>query len=235
MKRLVLSAGILALLLGGVTEAQAGMIGYSLEVTTFFQSSNPSDVIGGGSANSTTGTGFFRITNTGQSTFTGTIGDLAFSNTGGDLSFLKFSPTTLGPGASVSVAVGPSSGAVGGFNGTSGSAQPGVEITLVGTVTSTFGSEKVNLLVSDQDIHSGVFHTNPFGVSVDSYVLQGGDPNGGNTGAAFAESLASGNYTFSQAATATPEPASATLIALGALGMAGYSWRRRKKTAAPAV
>jgi hypothetical protein len=31
---------------------------------------------------------------------------------------------------------------------------------------------------------------------------------------------------------AVPEPASLTMLGLGALGFAGYAWRRRKKAAA---
>jgi hypothetical protein len=42
----------------------------------------------------------------------------------------------------------------------------------------------------------------------------------------------SGGSTFSVVPEVVPEPASLTLLGLGALGMAGYGWRRRKPAAA---
>jgi hypothetical protein len=36
---------------------------------------------------------------------------------------------------------------------------------------------------------------------------------------------------YSQEANATPEPASLTLVGLGAAGLLGYGWRRRRATA----
>jgi hypothetical protein len=37
---------------------------------------------------------------------------------------------------------------------------------------------------------------------------------------------------FGPAATAAPEPASLTLLGLGALGLLGYGWRKRRQAAA---
>lgn len=40
------------------------------------------------------------------------------------------------------------------------------------------------------------------------------------------------NLVLTQTTTATPEPASLTLLGFGAVGLLGYGWRRRKRAAA---
>lgn len=48
------------------------------------------------------------------------------------------------------------------------------------------------------------------------------------------ETLGFADATFSITSSATPEPGSLTMLGLGALGMAGYSFRRRRLAAVPA-
>jgi hypothetical protein len=93
------------------------------------------------------------------------------------------------------------------------------------------GTEAVSLSVFDKDIHSGVPRTNPFGVTLDNYILQGGDLFGRDTGDGYETTQAPGTFTFFEAASSTPEPASLTLLGLGIAGMAGYGWRKRKHAA----
>jgi hypothetical protein len=66
------------------------------------------------------------------------------------------------------------------------------------------------LLVADADIHSGVPRTDGFGLTSDSFVLQGGDPWGFQNSDAFALSQADGVYPFIQP---VPEPGSAAILA----------------------
>lgn len=117
------------------------------------------------------------------------------------------------------------SASVGGFNGPAYYYRPGVEIYLDGAVSDGIGSETVNLLVADRDIHSGVWRTDSYGLTSDSFVLQGGDLWGFDSGNAFAMSQANGVYVFSQT---VPEPASLGLVAaaLGAFAAARSVPRR---------
>jgi PEP-CTERM motif len=78
-------------------------------------------------------------------------------------------------------------------------------------------SELVDLSIDDRDIHSGVFQTNPFGVSLDNYILQGGDPFGRDTQDAYEVAQTPGPFQFSEV---VPEPASILLITIGIAGLA---------------
>lgn len=100
--------------------------------------------------------------------------------------------------------------------------RPGVEITLDGTMSNGPLAETVALLVADADIHSGVPRTDGFGLTSDSFVLQGGDPWGFQNDDAFALSQADGIYTFTQP---VPEPGSAPILAT-ALTIAALGRRR---------
>jgi hypothetical protein len=48
----------------------------------------------------------------------------------------------------------------------------------------------------------------------------------------FTATLILDNFVFTPVSTATPEPASLTLLGSGAAGLAGYGWRRRKRATA---
>jgi hypothetical protein len=117
---------------------------------------------------------------------------------------------TLAPGQSVTVAVNDEASNFGGYNGAIGTLQNGVQIQIMGDVN---GTEALSLSVLDKDIHSGVPRVAD-GTLSDSYVLQGGDPFGGDEGDAFEGSQAPGHFEFLEAATtsAVPEPASMMLL-----------------------
>jgi hypothetical protein len=117
----------LSLALFGPVYAEAAAVGYSLTVTTAYSAGDPfSNRIDQSFVEPMTG--YFQVQNTGDTTFSGTIGTIAVSSFAGDLSFAS-GPLSLTPGASVSVAIPDNSDDVGGFNGPFYQYRPGVEIT----------------------------------------------------------------------------------------------------------
>ena len=195
--------------------AHAMAIGYSLTVTTAYALGDPFPYRID-TAFVEPATGYFQISNTGDTVFAGIIGTIAVSSFAGDLSFTSGALVLL-PGQSVSVAIPDNSEDVGGFNGQYYFYRPGVEITLSGSMTNGPLSEAISLLVADADIHSGVPRTDDFGLVTDSFVLQGGDPWGFQNSDTFARSQAYGVQVLFQA---VPEPGSASILAAG-LGLAG--------------
>jgi hypothetical protein len=161
--------------------------------------------------------------NNGSTTFTGTIADIAMSQNSGDFS-QTFTGISLAPGASVSFSTSPESSNVGGFNGPTGSTQPGTTIRLVGLIN---GTEGVTLSVNDADIHSGSPRS-ANGTLSDSYVLQGGDPLGGDTGNAFELTQAFGHFRFFGAGSTVPEPSTFAIAGLSALLGLGYARMKRR-------
>jgi hypothetical protein len=201
--------------------------GYEFSITTAYANANP---FGNriDTAYTEPSTGYIQIVNTGQTTFAGILGTIALSVNAGNMSFTS-APLVLAPGADVSIAVANNSAVVAGFNGPAYFYRPGVEIYLTGIVSTAWGeSETIDLLVADRDIHSGVWRTDRFGLDTDSFVLQGGDPWGFDSGYDFAISQAEGVYVFAQAA---PEPASAACLAAG---LTLLSATRRRFKARPA-
>ena len=217
MKNLFLSVAVLGLFLSGSSAVQAGPVSYDFGGLAFYQFGDPVDLVSGSVYNASPDTGFVRITNNGSSTFTGTIGFTAMSAFFGDLSSAY--PVTLNPGDSMSFALSSESSNDGGFGGLFGGPQTGATFFMNGTVTLGAMSSSVSLSILDRDIHSGVPRTNPFGETLDNYILQGGTSVGFDTGDGYEVTQAPGAFQF---ASAVPEPATMTLAGLGMLGVFGY-------------
>ena len=65
-----------------------------------------------------------------------------------------------------------------------------------GTATLGLQSQPVVRSIFDKDIHSGVPRTNPFGETLDNYILQGGSSTGADTGDAYETTQAPGPFDF---------------------------------------
>jgi hypothetical protein len=208
--------------------AHAAAVGYSITVMTAYATSDPFphriD-----NAFVEPDTGYFQIVNTGTTTFAGLLGDVAVSANAGDLSFTS-GLLTLIPGASVSVAIPDDASDVGGFNGPAYLLRPGVEIFLNGTMSDGPASEAIALLIADADIHSGTARTDSHGLTSDSFVLQGGDPWGFDSGDDFELTQADAVHVFTQSVPtqSVPEPGSAPILAAGMTAAAArFSCLRR--------
>lgn len=201
--------------------AIAAPVGYALSVTTAYALGDPfPNRID--NAFTEPDTGYLQIANTGNTTFIGSVGTDAVSAFAGDLSF-SASGIVLAPGDSISIAIPFDASNVGGFNGPAYQARPGILIWMRGFVAAGALTEAISLAVADADIHSGMVRLDPLGLLTDSFVLQGGDPWGFDTGDAFEGSQAQGIFVFQQAA---PEPAG---LALFALPLAALIARRRRR------
>jgi hypothetical protein len=198
--------------------SKASPVGYQFDGLAFYQFNDPGDLSPLALYHASPDTSFFRITNNGASKFTGNIGELAVSSGGTDRSFLV--PVTLNPGDAIILSTSEESSNFNGWNGPGGdlaNPQPGIKILMQGTVSLGAMSELVDLSIYDRDIHSGVFQTNPFGVSLDNYIMQGGDPFGRDTQDAYEVAQTPGPFQFSEV---VPEPASILLITIGIAGLA---------------
>lgn len=201
--------------------AIAAPVGYALSITTAYALGDPfPNRID--NAFTEPDTGYLQIANTGNTTFIGSVGTDAVSAFAGDLSF-SASGIVLAPGDSISIAIPFDASNVGGFNGPAYQARPGILIWMRGFVAAGALTEAISLAVADADIHSGMVRLDPLGLLTDSFVLQGGDPWGFDTGDAFEGSQAQGIFVFQQAA---PEPAG---LALFALPLAALIARRRRR------
>lgn len=208
-----------------VGSAQAAPLGYTLDVTTDYQFGAPGDLVAGNVANPDSG--FFRVTNNGTTTFTGTLSLTAISGFNVDFS-TSSAALTLAPGQSASISDASSeSSNQGGFGGPFGGPQVGATLNIIGLID---GSEAVSLSVNDADVHSGVFLTNPLGELLDNFVFQGGSSTGGDTGDGFEvtgplDAQSPGHFQFfERATTQVPEPGAIALLGTGLLLFA----RRRR-------
>ncbi len=212
MRMFLLALAALAALIPAA--AIAAPVGYALTIVTAYATADPfQNQIDNVYIQPTTG--YFEVENTGSTVYTGTVATIAVSAFAGDMSF-RSKVLTLAPGQAISVAIPNNSANVGGFNGPAYYARPGIEILLDGVISDGTVSETVSLQIADADIHSGVFRTDRYGLTSDSFVLQGGDPWGFDSGGNFGLSQTYGTYTFQQD---VPEPAPWMLLALPLLGM----------------
>ena len=164
-------------------------------------------------------TGWLSITNTGSTSFAGTatLFGVAPSQT------INLSITgTLAAGQSWVFNAGPESSNQGGYNHDDPNPNLGLLFSMNGTLD---GSAFANSIY-DKDIHSGVFRVNPFGVNLDNYILQGGDPLGRDTTDGFEETQASGQFVWASNAP-VPEPETYALMLAG-LGVLGFVARRKR-------
>jgi hypothetical protein len=147
-------------------------------------------------------TGFVTFTNIGPSTFTGS---LILDRTSPGQGHLNTTlAVILAPGASKVLTLSNESSNQGGWNG--GSPNIGMSVEASGTFSGVGGSVVEDFLRHDPDFHSGVSRTNPFGVTLDNYILQGGDPFGRDTADAYEESQAPATIEFSGGGGSVPEP-----------------------------
>ncbi len=225
MKKFLRAAAIGAAAMMALAGAANASVLYSLDVTTSygFSYSGPGSFLGGGAPSPDTG--FLTYTNSGPSTFTGTMGFTAVSGCCGDMSFAD-NAVTLAPGQSVYFAIGNEASNVGGFNSGSG---------VLAFAVGMFGATSVNLSAFDADIHSGAPRVSPCdGISTDAFVLQGGAPTGCDNGDGFEVTQANGMVNFSATGGGVPEPATWSMMLIGFFGAGAMTRasRRTRRTAA---
>jgi hypothetical protein len=200
-----------AMLSGASTAVAASPVGYQFDGLAFYQYGDPTDLAPGLLVPfASPDTGFVRITNHGASTFTGTVGFNAVTGHPGPLDFSNSFAVVLGPGDHHSYSFNGDSSDQGGWNAPQGTVQPGAQFFMKGTVSNGSNSEIVNLTILDQDIHSRAFRTNPQGVLLDNYILQGGDPLGRDTGDVYETTQSPGPFQFFEAGPPAEQPITAT-------------------------
>lgn len=187
-------------------------------------------------------TSFVIITNTGTDPFTGLLSLTGTAGVGPFADVDDHSPgaLALAPGASWILLGGPEGSNMGGFNkcqlGTdpSGPADNGLLLTVTGAFAT---AGPISYTIYDYEIHSGTPATNPFGVTLDNYILQGGDPFGRDTFDPFEVAQAHAFFDITGDRTAVPLPCGAvpepaSLAIYASLGLVGMAFRRRRSAAA---
>ena len=223
IRRISSAMGMASLAILSVTAARAATD--SIGITTSYSYSPPPGTyfVGyGGSPD----TSFITFTNTGTTTFVGTLADVAVAGMGGGFDYsLSVSSWTLTPGQSTVFGTSPESSNVGGFNGPGG-----IVVEVNGVFSDGYSSGLWS--VSDSNIHSGVING---GDLTDAFVLQGGCPSGCDYGDFIETSQVPGTYTFSHTS-GVPEASTWALMLLGfgGLGFAGYRQTRKQAAAVAA-
>jgi len=192
----LVAAVLFPMVASGITASAAPVVPFKFDGSAFYIFGSPGDKLPtapGGSPD----TGFVMITNNGTSAFVGNIGFNAIS--GFNVPFNSSYAVTLNPGDHVSISINNESSNQGGYNGPFGTTQSGAEFFMNGMVKLGTDTEVVNLSIFDKDIHSGSSRTNPFGVILDNYILQGGDPLGRDTGDGYETTQVAGPFQFAQA------------------------------------
>ena len=187
----VVAAALFPMVASGTMASADAVVPYQFDGLAFYQSGDPADKLPA-APSAGTDTGFIRITNSGASTFVGTIGFIAEGGNGIDYSY-SYS-VTLNPGDHVSISINSESSNQGGYNGLFGA-----EFMMSGMVSLGADAQAVFLAIFDRDIHSGSPRTNPFGVTLDNFILAGGDPFGRDTGDEYETTQAPGPFQFAQA------------------------------------
>lgn len=191
--------------------------GYSLEFVTDYRYGS------GGRFDS----GFATLVNTGTSSYTGKFGAYGVAATGDIVD--QLTSITLNPGDSVELLMITNSGYaessnLGGFGKNVGGPDKGIMLYAQGVASDNCGRTRVDYYAFDSNIHSGVPRVNPFGDTVDSYVLQGGDSMGRDTQDGFETTQADGHLSFSAKASCVPAPGAAISMLIGFVGL-----RRRNR------
>jgi len=197
--------------------------------TTYAFGPTRADSLGGGTPSPDTGAAV--IADTGGCKLAGDFSTVANRQGGATSDGFSAVGVTWNPTDTHSIEIGPESSNQGGYNGPFGSIQPGVEMIFSGTVSFGADSALASFDVFDRDVHSGVARSGCGGISSDSYVLQGGAPTGCDNGDSFETTQATGIQNFEviiHTGAAVPEPGSIMLLGttLGALGLAGWRWKR---------
>jgi len=200
--------------------------GYEFDITTSYSFSAPADLAAGMPVGAPD-TGYLQVLNAGLTSFTGS---LSLSGvTPSSASFVQsIASITLAPGQHISLSLNDESSNQGGYIPTSpGNPQSGAQLSMVGNVTDGTDTEPVFLQVFDGDIHSGVPRS-ANGTSSDSYVIQGGDPFGGDTGDAFETTQAPGHFVFLEQGPSNGVPDAGSSLALLGLAFAGIATLKRR-------
>jgi hypothetical protein len=235
MKRILTRTlqGVAALSLVTLTHG-ALPTGYEFDITTSYSFSAPSDLAAGMPVGGPD-TGYLQVLNAGSTSFTGSLSLSGI--TPGLASFVQSIPSiTLAPGQHISLSLNEESSNQGGYIPNGSGPQSGAQFTMHGDVSDGTDTESVLLQVFDGDIHSGVsrdVHASPSALGgnpllSDSYVLQGGDPFGGDTGDAFETTQANGHFVFAEAGPSNGVPDVGSTVALLGLAVVGMATLKKR-------
>lgn len=122
-------------------------------------------------------TGWVKISNTDSSPFVGSISLSGLSTFAGAFLTTSGSGYTLAPAASVVLTLNNESSNFGNYNPDGAGGFLGAQLSISGLL----GACAVGFVANDKDIHSGAPRTNPFGETLDNFILAGGTAGTGDT------------------------------------------------------